>query len=176
MEARHETVAKVVLFLFVAVFVYFFVKPHGANRALGLGGEAPNFTLKTDDGHTVNLSDFRGKIVVLNFWASWCVPCVDELPSLNRLAQRYAPKGVQVIGVSLDEDPDQYRSFLLKHGVTFITVRNPSRTVSERYGTYKLPETYVISRDGRLLNKVIGGTDWLDQQMTSYFDKLVAGS
>jgi cytochrome c biogenesis protein CcmG/thiol:disulfide interchange protein DsbE len=176
MGSRRELAAKLTLIGFVLLFVYFFVRPHGAGRAVSLGEQVPNFTLSSETGQTVNLSDFRGKVVVLNFWASWCGPCVDELPSLNRLAERYAPKGVQVIGVSVDEDPEQYHNFLLKHGVTFLTLRNPNKSISERWGTYKLPESYIISRDGHLLNKVIGGTDWGDHEMTSYFDNLVGGS
>ena len=166
--------AKIVLLGFVALFVIFFSRPHG--RPPALGELAPNFTLAKDNGQAVNLTDFKGKIVVLNFWATWCEPCVEEVPSLNHLADRYAGKGVVVLGVSVDEDPDAYRSFLVKHQISFLTLRNPSRTISEQYGTFKLPESYIIGRDGRLLQKVIGGTDWTDQQMLSYFDGLVPAS
>ena len=174
MTARNEIAAKIVLLGFVGFFVVFFSRPHG--RPPALGEVCPNFNLPTDDGQTVTLTDFRGKIVILNFWATWCPPCVDEVPSLNRLALRYADKGLAVLGVSVDEDPDAYRSFLAKHQIVFQTVRNSSRAVSERYGTFKLPESYIISRDGRLLNKVIGGTDWTDKEMISYFDGLLSGS
>ena len=176
MTARQEKAAKVGLLGFVTLFVVFFSQPHGQFRALALGDAVPNFTLRNDDGGVVALADFRGKMVVLNFWATWCLPCIEEMPSLKRFAEKYADQGVQVIGVSLDEDPDAYREFLAEHEINFLTLQNPSRTVSELYGTFKLPETYIIGRDGQLLNKIIGPTDWASQQMLSYFDSLIAGS
>src|SRR3970040_1477469 len=112
MTARQEKAAKVGLLGFVTLFVVFFSQPHGQFRALALGDAVPNFTLRNDDGGVVALADFRGKIVVLNFWATWCLPCIEEMPSLKRFAEKYADQGVQVIGVSLDEDPDAYREFL----------------------------------------------------------------
>lgn len=175
MTARGEVAAKLTLLGFVALFVLFFSRPHGT-KAPKLGEEVPNFTLQRDDGKPLNLTDFRGKILVLNFWASWCGPCVDELPSLNSLSDQFADKGVQVLGVSVDEDPEAYKEFLTKYKVAFLTVRNANRTVSESFGTYKLPETYIISQDGRLRHKVIGPTNWTSTQMLNYIQGLVAGS
>lgn len=175
MSIRNELAAKLVLVGFVVLFVIFFSRSQ-TTKSPKLGEEVPNFTLNTEDGRPVSLSDYRGKIVVLNFWASWCGPCIDELPSLNRFAERYASKGVEVLGVSLDEDPEKYSEFLQKYRVGFTTVRNINRIVSEQYGTYKLPETFIVGRDGRLLHKVIGAVDWTTPQMTSYFDGLVNGS
>ena len=175
MTARGEIAAKLTLLGFVALFVIFFSRPHGA-KAPKLGEQVPDFTLQTDDGKPLKLTDFRGKIVVLNFWASWCGPCVDEIPSLNSFADQFADKGVTVLGISVDEDPEAYKNFLAKYKVTFLTVRNANRTVSETYGTFKLPESYIISRDGRLRHKVIGPTNWTSPQMLSYVQSLVGGS
>ena len=176
MTARQEFAAKVGLLGFVTFFVIFFSRPHGQFRSPALGETVPNFTLRNDDGQVVALAEFRGKIAIVNFWATWCAPCIEEMPSLNRLAERYADKGLLILGVSLDEDPDAYRDFLAKNHISFLTLRDPSHNTSERYGTFKLPESYIISRDGRLLNKVIGAADWTSQQMLSYFDTLLAGS
>src|ERR1035437_3119800 len=104
MTGRSEIAAKIILLGFVALFVVFFSRPHGQNRAPKLGELVPAFTLPKDDGKAVTLADFRGKILVLNFWATWCPPCVDEMPSLNRLAERYSDKGLEVVAVSVDED------------------------------------------------------------------------
>jgi cytochrome c biogenesis protein CcmG, thiol:disulfide interchange protein DsbE len=174
MTDRQEVAAKFTLMGFVLFFVLFFSRPPGQYHAVALGEQVPDFTLRRDDGQTTSLADFRGKIVVLNFWASWCGPCVDELPSLKQFAQKYSGDNLVVLGVSLDEDPDAYQSFLKKYEINFLTMRNPSHSVSERYGTYKLPETYIISRDGHLLNKIIGPTDWSSQQMLDYVDSLLA--
>jgi cytochrome c biogenesis protein CcmG, thiol:disulfide interchange protein DsbE len=194
MTARQELAAKITLMGFVLFFVIFFSRPQGKFRAVGLGEVVPNFTLPKDtdratnaiptavrdqlgkDSQTVSITDFRGKIVVLNLWASWCVPCVDEIPSLKQFAARYQDKGVVVIGVSRDEDPVAYKEFLAKYQVNFLTLRNASNSVGELYGTYQIPETYIISRDGHLLNKIIGAADWNGQQMLSYMDSLLSSS
>jgi peroxiredoxin len=96
------------------------------------------------------------------------------MPSLNRLAEKYADKGLQIVAVSVDEDPEAYQEFLTKNQIKFFTVRNASRSVSELYGTFKFPESYLLSRDGRLLNKIIGAADWTSQDMLSYFEAHLA--
>jgi cytochrome c biogenesis protein CcmG, thiol:disulfide interchange protein DsbE len=176
MTARQELAAKFTLMGFVLFFVLFFTRPQGQFKAVKLGEQVPNFTLRKDDGQVASLADYRGKILVLNFWASWCGPCVDELPSLKQFAERYNDKGVVVLGVSLDEDPEAYKEFLVKYQINFSTLRNPSHSVSEMYGTFKLPETYIISRDGHLMNKIIGPTDWASKNLLSYIDSLLAAS
>ena len=176
MTARKEMSAKLGLLAFVLVFVVFFSRPQGQCRAVALGDMVPDFSLRRDDGQAVALQDYRGKVVVLNFWASWCGPCVDELPSLMHFSERYKDKGVQVIGVSLDEDPDAYAEFLVVHQINFLTLRDPSHRVAESYGTFKLPETYIISGQGTLLNKIVGAADWSSQQFSTYMDSLLASS
>ena len=173
MTARGEAAAKVTLLGFVCLFVLFFSRPPGQLRAPGLGEQVPSFTLRKGDGQVVSLADFKGKIVVLNFWATWCAPCIEEMPSLNRLAERYAGKGVEIVAISVDEDPEAYQNFLSKNQIRFLTLRDPSRRISEQYGTFKLPESYVISREGRLLNKIIGAADWSAAEMLSYFEGLL---
>ena len=174
MTGRQEVAAKMGLLGFVTLFVVFFSQPHGQIRSPALGEAVPNFTLRQPDGQVVALSDYRGKIVLLNFWATWCAPCIEEMPSLNRLAERYAGKGLEIVAVSVDEDPAAYQDFLSKNQISFLTLRDPSRNTSERYGTFKLPESYLISRDGRLLQKIIGAADWTSSEMISYVESLLA--
>lgn len=175
MTERREFAAKLLLLAFVGLFVIFFSRPHGI-KAPKVGEPAPAFTLQDPGAKAVSAADFKGKILVLNFWASWCGPCVEELPSLNKLAARYTGKDVHILGVSVDEDPDAYKEFLKKYSVAFQTVRNPSRSVSELYGTFKLPESYIVGRDGKILQKIIGATDWTSKQMLDYLDGLAAGA
>ncbi|MBI3895110.1 MAG: TlpA family protein disulfide reductase [Acidobacteria bacterium] len=175
MTPRQETTAKLTLLGFVTLFVLFFSRPPGQLRIPALGDQVPNFTLRKDDGQVLALADYRGKIVVLNFWATWCAPCIEEMPSLNRFTEKYGGQGVEVIGVSLDEDPEAYREFLAKNQISFLTLRDPSRQTSQLYGTYKLPESYIISREGRLLNKIIGAADWTSAEMISYMDGILGG-
>ena len=137
----------------------------------GIGKPAPNFTVKDAD-RTVTLSDFRGKVVVLNFWATWCPPCVDETPSLVELQQRLKNKGVVVLGVSWDEDPDAYYKFLKDHNIDFLTVRDPAQNSSRLYGTVKIPETYIIDRKGIVRRKFISDVDWMRPDIIRYLSQL----
>ena len=127
-----------------------------------VGDSAPGFTLVTDDGRSVSESEFGGKVLVLNFWATWCVPCVEELPSLNQFQKELASSGVVVLGVSVDRNEKAYRQFLKRAGVNFRTSRDPEANVSSRYGTFKYPETYVIDRNGKVVQKHIGPRDWME--------------
>jgi peroxiredoxin len=104
---------------------------------------APDFTVQDSD-RKVTLSQFRGDVVVLNFWATWCPPCVEELPSLISMQSRMKEKGVTVLAVSIDVDPDSYHRFLKERNVNLLTVRDPEQRSSTLYGTFGWPETYII--------------------------------
>ena len=153
--------------LLAAVMVY---RVQGYLRVydVQVGDRAPAFELSDDQGLGVSLDDYAGKVVLLNFWATWCPPCVQEMPSLNRTYERFRDDGMVVLGVSVDEDAEQYARFLRNRGVTFPTVRDPEREVSTRYGTMKYPESYLISRDGRVLRKYIGPEDWGRPEIANY--------
>ena len=150
-------------------------------RVVVAGDEAPQFTVQTDTGRTVSLPNFGGKILVLNFWASWCAPCVQETPSLSAFAAAYANKGVVVLGISVDKDEKAYKGFLQKFNPSFLTVRETK--IHEDYGTFMYPETYIIDAHGRVLRKIVeigdwpGSpnrfSDWTDPQLIQYFDGLL---
>ncbi len=140
-------------------------------RVIAAGDSAPDFTVKTDSGRTVSMSNFGGKVLVLNFWASWCPPCVEETPSLSRFAQEYAGKGVVVLGLSVDQDEKAYREFLRKYQPAFLTARNSQ--VHEDYGTYMYPETYIINAQGKVLKKIAEPADWMAPGVTQYIDSLL---
>ena len=131
---------------------------------------------ETKAGKPTHLSDFKGKVVVLNFWATWCPPCVEEAPALNHLQQRIASRGGIIIGVSIDDDPEKYEKFLKDFGVPFPTWRDPSSKVMHDYGTIMIPETYIIDRHGRIARKIIGPQRWDSPELTAYFDYLLAQS
>jgi cytochrome c biogenesis protein CcmG/thiol:disulfide interchange protein DsbE len=138
-----------------------------------VGDNAPEFNLMSENGEPIQLKDFRGKFVVLNFWATWCPPCVEELPSLERFHDRFRSRGVVVLGVNEDDDRNVYRAFLQKQGVQFLTARDPERKVSHRYGTFKYPETYFIDRSGKVVQKIVGPANWNDPEITSYMEQLL---
>jgi peroxiredoxin len=141
------------------------------SRPPRIGTAAPDFTVQDAD-RTVTLSDLHGKVVVLNFWATWCAPCVEEMPSLVQLQQRFKDKGLSVVGVSIDVDGDAYRKFLKDYKIDFVTVRDPDQKTSSLYGTFKWPETYIIDRDGIVRRKFIGPVEWSQPEIVDFLSKL----
>jgi cytochrome c biogenesis protein CcmG/thiol:disulfide interchange protein DsbE len=141
------------------------------SRPPRIGTAAPDFTIQDSD-RKVALSDFHGKVVVLNFWASWCAPCVEEMPSLLQLQQRFKDKGVAVVGVSIDVDGDAYHRFLKDYKIDFLTVRDPDQRTSNLYGSFKWPETYVIDRNGIVRRKFIGAVEWSQPEIVDFLNKL----
>ena len=134
-----------------------------------MGSPAPEFTV-SDSSRTVKLSDLRGHVVVLNFWASYCIPCIEEVPSLEQL-QRRMPQ-VKVVAISSDEDAAPYQQFLTTYNVDFMTVRDPSARVQHLYGTMKIPETYVIDEKGILRRKFVSAQNWTSPEIMDYLGKL----
>jgi thiol-disulfide isomerase/thioredoxin len=135
-----------------------------------IGETAPNFTV-TDKDRTVTLDQLRGKPVLLNFWASWCAPCVQEMPSLVQLQKKMSNK-VTVLAVNIDSDESAYKQFVHDHNVDLLTVWDPKKNASELYGTFKYPETYVIDKDGKIVRKFIGAVDWTNPEVVNYLNKL----
>jgi cytochrome c biogenesis protein CcmG, thiol:disulfide interchange protein DsbE len=138
-----------------------------------VGRPAAAFALTTFDGEPLSLEALRGKIVIVNFWASWCVPaCYDEAPSLERAWQAYRDRGVVLIGVNIQDKEEPARRFLTQFGHTFPNAPDPSGRVSVNYGVYGVPETFFIDRKGRVRYKQVGGVT--DEIMKQQVEKLLA--
>lgn len=129
------------------------------------GDNGAAFRVTASDGKEYSLSDFHGKVLVLNFWASWCKPCVDEMPSLNRFAQDMKKDGVVVLGISVDHDKEKYEKFLKAANIQFPVYRDEEANIPFRYGTTKYPETYIIDKSGKVVEKIIGERVWVDPQV-----------
>jgi len=140
-------------------------------RVVVAGDRAPEFNITADNGRTVSVPSFGGKLLVLNFWATWCPPCVDETPSLSQFAAEYAKKGVVVLGVSVDKDGAAYQKFLERFRPAFLTARD--QTIHEDYGTFIYPETYIIDSGGRVLQKFAEEVAWNDPKITAYINSLL---
>lgn len=136
------------------------------------GGAAPKFSIQTDEGHTITPTSFGGKVLVLNFWASWCAPCVQEIPSLSVFERKFAPQGVVVVAISIDKNPQKYKSFLDKIRPAFQTARDGSSDISTSYGTFQIPETYII-KDGKVMRKFGNAEDWTSDDITQYVQSLL---
>ena len=135
---------------------------------------APDFAVQ-DAGRTVALSSLRGKVVVLNFWATWCPPCVEEMPSLVAM-QHQMRDTVIVFAVSVDTDEPTYRRFLEQyHAQELLAVRDPEQKGALLYGTTGYPESYIIDRQGTVLRKLVGPVDWTSPEMLGYL-RQVAGT
>ncbi|MCC7153383.1 MAG: TlpA family protein disulfide reductase [Bryobacterales bacterium] len=129
------------------------------------GDTAPKFKVVTDSGKTLTRGDFGGKVLVLNFWATWCPPCIEEIPSLDALQRQFGKQGLVVLAISVDKNEKTYRDFLKRANVSFQTARDPEADISSSYGTYKYPETYLVDRDGKVVAKYISNQDWMDQSI-----------
>ncbi|MEK7667832.1 MAG: TlpA disulfide reductase family protein [Gemmatimonadota bacterium] len=127
-----------------------------------VGSKAPDFTA-TDlsNGRVKTLADYRGQVVLLNVWATWCQPCRVEMPSMERLYQEFGPQGLKVVAVSIDEGgADVVREFVREHNLTFEILHDPSRAIERIYQTTGVHESFVLNRNGNIVKKVIGAAEW----------------
>ena len=152
---------------FLGVLVYGMTRDPRAVPSALVGRPAPDFHLTLFDGSRIRLSDFRGKVVFLNFWASWCPPCRAEAPLLETAWRYYRDQGVLFVGVNIQDREASARAFLQEFGITFPNGRDPQNRIAIDYGVYGLPETFFISPDGLITSKHIGviGTDLLIAKM-----------
>jgi peroxiredoxin len=144
------------------------------DEIIDVGDPAPEFSIVADGGRAVSRSSFGGRLLVLNFWATWCPPCISEMPSLSRFQEQFASSGVVVLGISVDRSERAYRRLLDKRKVAFLTARDPEARVSASFGTYKYPETYLIDRNGKVVQKIIGAADWSDTAMVNQIKALLS--
>lgn len=144
------------------------------NEPVVEGKTAPDFTLKDLSGHQIRLSDYRGKVVFLNFWATWCPPCREEIPSMMKLNQAMSGKPFQMLAVSIDEGgKDAVENYLKKSGTMLPALLDTDSSISKRYGTTGVPETFVLDKRGVILKKIVGGMDWNDPQVIAYFNEVI---
>jgi peroxiredoxin len=136
-----------------------------------VGAAAKEFSVQDSD-HQVSLNQFRGQVVILNFWATWCPPCDQELPSLMDMQNQMRARGVVVVGVSIDVDGDAYHRYLKQRNVNFVTVRDPEQKVAGMYGTSGWPESYIIDRQGVLRRKIVGPINWDSREVMQFLSTL----
>jgi cytochrome c biogenesis protein CcmG, thiol:disulfide interchange protein DsbE len=146
-------------------------------RIVTVGDTAPDFKITTDNGRQITRTNFNGRLLVLNFWATWCQPCVEEIPSLDRFQRELASSQVVVLSISVDRNEKIYKSFLKRAGVSYLTARDPDGNISAEYGTFKYPETYIINSKGEVVEKFIGPpTDpgmWMDQRLIERIKRML---
>ncbi|MHB8411647.1 MAG: peroxiredoxin family protein [Candidatus Acidiferrales bacterium] len=158
----------------VAGLLILFASPSYNQGEPSLAGSTAKPFSFMENGKQMHLSDLRGKVVVLNFWATWCPPCVQETPSLIALQREIAPKGGTVLGISVDDDAQAYAQFVQANAINYPTYRDPSAEIAASYGTSMYPDTYIIDRHGKIARKLVGAQDWTSPEMNAYFNSLLA--
>lgn len=173
---KKKLLLAVLLVLAVLGLMYgIFQKGAHGTRIIKEGDRAPEIALPRLNGGAVSLSSLRGKVVLVHFWATWCPPCVEEMPVLEQLYRSLAGQDVEILAVSVDEgghgvvDP-----FIQRNKLTFPILFSPDRSAAASYGTFKFPETYVVDREGIVRLKAIGPQDWMHPENVRVIRELVS--
>jgi peroxiredoxin len=136
---------------------------------------AHDFTLPDLHGTQISLKHYRGKLVFLNFWATWCIPCREEMPAMEQLHQTFQSQGLAILAVDLKEGPEKVKAFFDQYGLSFTALLDESGSVFRDYAVMGLPTTYLIGRDGTLLARGVGGRDWTRGEGKDLIRGLLAG-
>ena len=143
-----------------------------------LGSKAPDFKAFTLDSvpRERKLSDYRGQVLMINVWATWCLPCRVEMPSIEALNKSYAPKGLKIVAVSIDDPGTDaaIRAFVKQYGLTFEVLHDPQGTISDLYDITGYPETFIVGKDGVIRKKLMSATDWNSPDARALVDRLLS--
>lgn len=138
------------------------------------GTKPPEFSGRTLEGQTASLSGLRGRVVILNFWATWCLECRPEMPVLEQLHREFASRGLAIVGINAREDREAVRRYAKELGLTFPLVLDPSGKINALYGVIGLPTTFVVGRDGRAVALAIGPREWASAPARTIIETLLA--
>jgi peroxiredoxin len=138
------------------------------------GYYAPDFTLDSIDGKKYKLSDFRGKVVFVNFWATWCPPCKEEIPSMGQLYKDLSGEGLVMLAISVDNDEEVLRKFVKNHNVPFPVLLDPEKKVYNLYKATGVPETHLINKLGMIEGSRIGSFNWVHPETVGEVKELMA--
>ena len=142
-------------------------------RLLGKRQDSLNFSLPLTDGRNVTLSSYRGKVVILNFWATWCPPCRNEMPSMETLYQRFKNRGLELLAVNLGEDKAAVQQFIRNNKYTFPVLLDSVQKTGRQYGISAIPASYIIDREGKIIARVVGSISWDDPKIFTAFEALL---
>jgi len=161
----------------IAMAVLFSLKqnnPYLKFSPLETGRPAPNFTLPGLGGKMVSLSDYKGHVVLINIWATWCPPCVDEMPSMQKLYQALKDENFEILAVSIDALGEKaVAPFMKKYNLSFPALMDPDGTIKTLYQATGVPESFIIDKDGILIEKIIGPRNWAAPEVVRFFRDLI---
>jgi peroxiredoxin len=167
------------LIVTIALIVVSLVQDDSALESLKMssireGIQAPDFTFPGLDGENISLSDYTGKVVLVNIWATWCPPCVEEMPSMQKLYNEFNGKNFEILAVSIDADGvDAVAPFMKTHKLSFPALMDPKGTIKSMYRVTGVPESFIIDKQGILVGKIIGPRDWATQEVFGFFQDLI---
>ena len=160
--------------LLVAILALFFVLNGPTFAQIEEGSDAPNFTLKNLEGKEVSLNEFRGKYVLLNFWATWCGPCKIEMPSLETLYQRFKNKNFEMLAISNDMyGATVVKAFVKANKINFPVLLDQQLKASNKFGVISLPSTFMIDPKGKIIGAILGAENWATPNNILYFENLL---
>jgi thiol-disulfide isomerase/thioredoxin len=169
-------IAPLVALALIVVYGLFTRQPADqSDTAPQVGRPLADFTLSTLQGQPIHLAALRGKVVFINVWATWCPPCIEEMPVIQQLHERLQPRGLEVLAVSLDALGTQVvEPFVQSRRLTFPIVLDPKSSLQRLYRTTGVPESFIVDKKGLLVEKIIGPRDWVNSQMLALFERLLA--
>ena len=146
------------------------------SKQIAIEGElpAPDFTLPGLNGELIRLSDFKGNVILVNVWATWCPPCVYEMPSMEKLHQQFKSENFKILAVSIDSPGAKaVAPFMKKHNLTFEALIDPAGTIQTAYGINAIPQSFIIDKQGNIIKKIIGPIDWATPEIFRFFRDLI---
>ena len=170
-----------VVFIVAVFLIVLFIEERDSTvtttRPIQPGLEAPNFTFPDLNGQRVTLFDHRGKVVLVNIWATWCPPCRQEMPSMQRLYEEFRGKNLEILAVSIDSNGrEAVDHFMRKIDLTFPVLLDPNETIKPLYGITGVPESFIVDKEGILVKKIIGPIDWATPEVFLFFRDLMQKS
>lgn len=179
-NAKERTVRKKILFILIAILLTCFpiigcaAEGKADNVGLQKGNIAPDFSLYDLDGKAAKLSDFRGQVVMLNFWATWCTACQGEMPSMEAIYRRYKDKGFVILAIDVKDNQDKVKKFMKEKNLSFLVLLDWNEAICEKYDILYFPTTFIIDQNGIIRAVVVGERNWEEPQNSKLITDLLS--
>ena len=167
--------APAVVLIFILAYGWWTRPAPKADVGPRVGQPLADFTLPDMDGNPVQLASLQGRVVFINVWTTWCPPCIEEMPTIQRLYEQLHPKGLEILAINMDALGRQtVEPFLDRRRLTFPVLLDPESRTERLYGTAGVPESFIVDKAGRLVEKIVGPRDWAHPEIIALFERLLA--